>query len=112
MCCQGKTIKGVIGLTKAAAAVAGINPVPQTMLEQRVRACLGHGAAQPRCERATVGGIGIYCNHPDCGCWIKAKIRVKSERCPLGKWERVEEKDEGRRMKDKRNADEGVGAAG
>lgn len=26
------------------------------------------------------------CQHPACGCFIELKVRVRSERCPLGKW--------------------------
>ena len=26
------------------------------------------------------------CAHPRCGCWIKAKTWLRSERCPAGRW--------------------------
>lgn len=27
-----------------------------------------------------------YCDHPECGCISRLKLRVKKENCPLGKW--------------------------
>lgn len=35
-------------------------------------------------ERKYLFGYGYYCNC--CGCLIDAKIRVKDEKCPKGKW--------------------------
>ena len=26
------------------------------------------------------------CAHPKCGCWMKAKVRLKAMKCPIGKW--------------------------
>lgn len=27
-----------------------------------------------------------YCDHPECGCIIRLKLRVKNEKCPMEKW--------------------------
>lgn len=80
-----RILHGAAGLAKATGHLVGLNAVPNDVLLSRVRACLGDGPRQARCEYA---GSGWFCGK--CGCLIGAKLRVKSERCPAGKWESVE----------------------
>ena len=69
------------GIVGAAKAVLGIDRAAADSITHRVRLCLGHGAAIPRCEHAE---NGWRCGA--CGCVVKLKIRVASEHCPVGKW--------------------------
>lgn len=76
----------VINATQAAARVAKaalhLDPilVPEPDAERRLSICLrcpgGHYAGRPH-QR---------CMHPKCGCFLAAKARLQTERCPAGHW--------------------------
>lgn len=71
----GKVAHGAAGLVKAAGHAVYINRVPIAVIDHRVNAC-------KTCEH---GGANWFCGQ--CGCLIGAKIRVKDEKCPIGRWE-------------------------
>ena len=79
--CKGGIIHGAVGIAKA---VVGIDRTDPDELTRRVRACLGHPTggpdAIPPCDQYDSG----KCNA--CGCFVKFKTKLDSERCPLGKW--------------------------
>lgn len=70
----GDTIKGAIGLAKSE---MGVGTVDDSTLEHRRQLCI-------LCDRQDLGVCG------ECGCYCAAKVKLKKERCPLGKWERGE----------------------
>lgn len=80
MGCCGQIVHGATGLAKAA---LGIEATPPDKLTIRARACYGNAPDKPPCVENT-GGKFQRCRQ--CGCLVSAKIRVNSERCPLGKW--------------------------
>ena len=52
----------------------------QRMADKRMEIC-------GRCEHDVhVSGIGDVCDM--CGCVLDAKVRVRGEKCKMGKWER------------------------
>lgn len=86
-CDCGKTIvqtvtNGIVGIFKA---VTKTDPTPSSLLELRVRACVGHITHDDmhikKCPR---NGAGLICL--DCGCVLAAKQKVKSSDCPRGDW--------------------------
>tara|TARA_R110002167_G_scaffold160158_1_gene356041 strand:+ start:443 stop:919 length:477 start_codon:yes stop_codon:yes gene_type:complete len=68
------TIKGAVGLAKSE---MGVGTVDDSTLEHRRQLCI-------LCDRQDLGVCG------ECGCYCAAKVKLKKERCPLGKWERGE----------------------
>lgn len=70
----GDTIKGAVGLAKSE---MGVGTVDDSTLEHRRQLCI-------LCDRQDLG----VCS--ECGCYCAAKVKLKKERCPLGKWERGE----------------------
>jgi hypothetical protein len=69
------------GLSAANFAASGFSPTPPEALatrEAKCRECPEWDAG--RCRK--------------CGCSTWAKLRMATERCPLGKWEAVESKPE------------------
>lgn len=69
-CCGGGIVHGAIGLAKAG---LGIDAAGRELEAKRHRICWG-------CDRRK----GLLCG--ECGCLLMAKIKVKSEACPLSKW--------------------------
>ncbi len=80
MGCCGQIVHGAAGLVKA---VVGIDPTPPDKLTIRARECFGNAPDKPPCDRL-IGDKFKRCDV--CQCVIAAKIRIDSERCPLGKW--------------------------
>ncbi len=76
---MGRVAHGAAGLAKAVGHVVGINAVPLEILDRRVAECRGRGP-----NRCVYGGRRWFC--AKCGCVIAAKIRVRSEACPMGYW--------------------------
>lgn len=66
-----KLMRGATGLTKA---VLGLDKAPDEAIDLRWAVC-------NRCSE--MGRLG-FCKQ--CGCYLRAKVRVASEACPLGKW--------------------------
>lgn len=62
--------KGIIGLTKAH---AGFDKADDATMSERQSIC-------EQCEQNDLGRC------QKCGCYLWAKVRVASERCPAGKW--------------------------
>lgn len=75
----GMVAKGVRGLAKVA---AGIDNAPEAVREERRRICAECLGVE----------LGWRTECPVCRCFIKAKTRLKAERCPDGKWGRLEQK--------------------
>lgn len=72
-----KVIRGVVGIAKA---VVGIDLAPANVIAARLKACRGCG----RATKARDGVRVVKCR--ECDCFIKWKIRLAGERCPLGHW--------------------------
>ncbi len=85
-CCRGRLAHGATGLAKAA---LGLDAASEHVRASREATCFGVSGQAPPCDRVRWGGICSACD-----CLIPAKIRVASESCPLGKWDRA---DGGRR---------------
>lgn len=65
-----RTCKGIVGLAKA---VIGIDATPRHQRQARQSTCKGCPD-----RRGAVCGL--------CGCVLAAKVRLKGETCPVGKW--------------------------
>jgi hypothetical protein len=79
MCCKSETlIRGAVGLAKAA---TGIDRADRATIATRRARCQACPEAVP-----CVGNIGKRCVCQQCGCLIRAKTALASEKCPLGKW--------------------------
>jgi len=65
-------VRGVVGVAKA---LTGTDRPPQSVIEERRRSCLA--CPSLRFQMCT-----------ECKCAIFLKVLVKSEECPLGRWER------------------------
>jgi hypothetical protein len=63
---------------------SGFTPTPPDILAAREATC----RACPEWDAAALNGTG-RCRK--CGCSTWAKLRMATERCPLGKWEAVSE---------------------
>ena len=67
---------GVVGIVKA---LTNVNRASDATIAAREATCGG-------CEHLDRSLLGIRrCDK--CGCSVAAKIRLKAERCPVGKWE-------------------------
>ena len=62
-----------VGGTKIGLAALGLMASSEETIEQRKAACL-------QCEHYDFG----VCE--ECGCFLAAKVALKTERCPKGKW--------------------------
>ena len=78
MGCCGKIAAGAIGLARAA---AGIGRADVDTVERRRALCRDCPEAVP-CVKNTAK----FCMCNKCGCLLKAKTVIASEKCPLGKW--------------------------
>lgn len=78
MCC-GKIAKGATGLTKAALRLDRADDQTISSRRDACRSC-------ERSERRSIAGVVQVRTCAACGCLIRAKSLVASERCPLGKW--------------------------
>ena len=61
---------------------SGFSPTPPEILATREATC----RACPEWDATAMGGTGRCAK---CGCSTWAKLRMATERCPLGKWEPV-----------------------
>lgn len=80
MGCEG-CIQKARAAGKVVKAVAGISLAREETIEDRGSKCRGCEFALPckhRPERK--------CKCGECGCLITLKIRLKNEKCPIGKW--------------------------
>lgn len=66
----GQKIKGAV---KMAQAELGINQTQEDVIEQRKAECQS-------CPHNDIGRC------TECGCFLWSKIRIKGEKCPVGKW--------------------------
>ncbi len=64
-------------------SASGFSTTPPDALATREATC----RACPEWDAAALNGTG-RCRK--CGCSTWAKLRMASERCPIGKWERVD----------------------
>ena len=78
MSCCDDVKNGVIGITKS---VLGIDPADDSVIAKRREMCRDCPNAVP-CAKI----IGKFCACSICGCLLSLKTKVKSERCPEGKW--------------------------
>lgn len=72
-------VRGIKGLTKAALQLDKAN---EDIMNTRLEIC-------KKCEYKTKeeslsGKILFRCKK--CRCFLKAKVRIKSEKCPINKW--------------------------
>ena len=72
--CAAKGLKRLImGGAKLLKSELGIDAADSDTVESRKRTCLS-------CDRYNFG----VCE--DCGCFCAAKVKLTSEKCPIGKW--------------------------
>jgi hypothetical protein len=71
---------GTAGLAAARFAKSGFAPTPPEILAEREATC----RACPEWNAQALGGTG-RCRICKCSTW--AKLRMATERCPIGKWE-------------------------
>ena len=72
--CLDRVRNGSVGL---AVAVTRGDPVPRPVRLARSESCESCGSrGGPLCR--------------ECGCVVSAKVRVASESCPLGRWEKFD----------------------
>lgn len=75
---------GAVGLAKVA---AGVDKSSDDIAAERLAVCKGcehlTRAVKGLPESADVG-LMDRCN--ECGCFVRAKVLIGSEQCPLGKW--------------------------
>lgn len=77
-----KVAHGAAGLAKAA---IGIDRTPDDLITLRVRQCVGHPTGgEDHIDPCPEYKAGFLCGA--CGCIVAAKLRIKSEVCPRGKW--------------------------
>ena len=81
---------GAVGLTKTAMQAVGI-PIDQSPPEvaaTRLEICRGCDELKRSTNPKFVSNRGLtnlsQCRK--CSCIVKAKVGIKSEKCPLGKW--------------------------
>lgn len=76
-CCN--PISGAVGLIKF---TVGADRVSLTVFEQRHRTC-------SECDRATLrreGSLHPFSQCLECWCFLRPKLNLASEECPLKKW--------------------------
>ena len=72
--CAAKGLKRLImGGAKLLKSELGIDAADKETVESRKNICLG-------CDKYNFG----VCS--DCGCFCAAKVKLSSEKCPIGKW--------------------------
>ena len=67
---------GAVGVAKA---LFGFDPADPREVMARRRACLA-------CPRLRKPSLLLPARCADCGCSIKLKSQVQTERCPRGRW--------------------------
>ena len=77
-CGCSQIAKGAAGLAKA---TLGIDRADDATIETRRNLCRACPEAVP-CIKNTAK----FCMCNKCGCLLKAKTVIASEKCPLGKW--------------------------
>jgi hypothetical protein len=77
MGCCGKAAKKIGNIAVGWANLA--RGIKYEFTDDRIRAC-------QKCEKAYWKGRNLWCKK--CLCFVPAKARVESEKCPLGKWRR------------------------
>jgi len=73
-----RPVAGAVGIAKA---VLGIEPADAETMQRRIATCEAcpdgcYQTGPSRCDRANGG----------CGCFLAAKWRIASEKCPKGHW--------------------------
>jgi hypothetical protein len=72
--CAAKGLKRLIlGGAKLLKSELGIDAADEETVEKRKKLCIG-------CDKYDFG----VCS--DCGCFCAAKVKLTSEKCPIGKW--------------------------
>ena len=68
---------GAVGLAKVA---AGVDQSPDDIADERLEAC-------KECEHLPESAdVGLMDRCSECGCFVRAKVLIGSEQCPMGKW--------------------------
>ncbi len=70
-----------VGLAKLDHGISGTCLPPEEVINKRRAICEG-------CELQSKRGLLSRCK--PCGCFVRAKVRVATEKCPKGKWDRAE----------------------
>ena len=85
MCCGRKFIAGSKGIAKA---VLHLEQCPSEIIETRRTICRACEFAVP-CPFIKTR----FCVCSKCRCLLKAKITLKNEECPIGKWKKYESQE-------------------
>lgn len=78
----GEIVHGAAGLAKAA---MGINRADDATIAARTAICKSNA-----CGKATVSAEGNLKSCSLCNCMLRAKLSLKGESCPIGKWGPIE----------------------
>ena len=80
-----KIVEGVVGLSKA---ILHIDRADESTIRYRRRKCrrCPHASRSTDPKYAKTAGLTTLSQCGKCSCVISAKITIKGEKCPLGKW--------------------------
>ena len=83
--CANKVVTGVVGLTKA---VLHIDRADEATIRHRRRKCkrCPHVSRNSDPKYTKTGGLTTLSQCGKCSCVISAKITIKGEKCPDGRW--------------------------
>ena len=84
--CCGQVIRGATGLAKSA---IGLDRAPKEVIRFRRDVCRKCDHSEKRRVRGGPLGITSLSQCQVCSCFIVAKTKLASEKCPLGKWDRA-----------------------
>ena len=73
-----RLVRGAIGISKS---MLGMGVAPPNVQKKRMELC----QECPKAVRCAPHAPPV-CFCKACGCYLKHKTRLKSERCPMGKW--------------------------
>ena len=78
-------VRGVVGLTKA---LVGWDRADDTTIRHRRRCCkkCPHVSRSTDLKYQKTNGVTTLSQCGMCKCFVAAKITIKGEACPLGKW--------------------------
>lgn len=81
-----RVARGAVGLAKVS---AGVGLADAETIQERLSICDGCEVSTPQdkhVEKRACGKLFKEGASPSCGCWLSKKTKVKSEKCPQGKW--------------------------
>lgn len=74
-------VKGIKGLTKAALR---IDKSPENLIQKRLEIC--NSCEHKTKVKSTYAPGKLIARCKECKCFIRAKVLIKNEHCPINKW--------------------------